>query len=156
MAKTMRCGGCTACCKTHPVPETNKPMGEWCPSCDIGKGCHIYDTRPKGCRTFTCQWLTGHWGGDESRPDRVQFVIDFVCLPNVGFTLILFEVESGALKTEAARTAMRRGITLRYSIMSVPLDDTPILKTRAKVQDDIVLPNGREVRIERMVKGGSS
>jgi hypothetical protein len=35
------------CCKVLGITELQKPVGKWCPHCDIGKGCKIYESRPK-------------------------------------------------------------------------------------------------------------
>ena len=38
------CGDCSLCCK---LPRTDfKEEYQWCKSCDVGKGCNIYSTRP--------------------------------------------------------------------------------------------------------------
>lgn len=70
------CGGCTMCCKVMHVPELEKPAGTWCPHCDIGEGCGIYDERPKPCRDFECLWLQddGRVLLDADRPDRIGVV----------------------------------------------------------------------------------
>lgn len=68
-----KCGGCTACCKTHEVVEIKKPRGVWCTHCDIGKGCRIYLERPQACKSFRCLWLRGV-GDERDRPDRSKVV----------------------------------------------------------------------------------
>ncbi len=67
------CGSCTLCCKLLGVKELNKPQGEWCKHCDIGKGCKIYDSRPNECRNFTCMWIVGMLP-EEMKPDKVHAV----------------------------------------------------------------------------------
>ena len=52
------CGTCTLCCKVLKIEEMAKPQGNWCPQCDIGTGCKIYEDRPKECATFYCGYLT--------------------------------------------------------------------------------------------------
>ena len=42
-----------------------------------GRGCAIYEDRPKGCREWSCLWLLGHFE-DSERPDRVGVVMDMV------------------------------------------------------------------------------
>lgn len=66
LAPGRTCEGCTMCCKLMGISEIAKPKAVWCPHCDIGKGCRIYDTRPDECRSFYCgyrQWreLGEHW-----------------------------------------------------------------------------------------------
>lgn len=69
------CGSCTMCCKVHGIAEIAKPIGKWCPHCEIGKSCRIYDTRPQECRTFHCLWLADERTADHWRPDRSKIVI---------------------------------------------------------------------------------
>ena len=49
------CGDCTLCCKL-PAIKDFKEGYSWCKNCDIGKGCKIYETRPKPCIDFDCMW----------------------------------------------------------------------------------------------------
>lgn len=51
------CGTCTLCCKVLGVTDLNKPRDQWCPHCEVGRGCRIYETRPEGCRQFFCGFL---------------------------------------------------------------------------------------------------
>lgn len=55
------CGTCTMCCKVLRIEALQKPQGEWCPNCAVGKGCKIYSERPTECRNFTCGYLS--WEG---------------------------------------------------------------------------------------------
>jgi hypothetical protein len=64
-------------------------MNTWCPHCDKGKGCRIYDTRPPECGTYRCLWLDTQSYEDPSlrlpencRPDRTKIVIDIQVKPN--------------------------------------------------------------------------
>jgi hypothetical protein len=75
------CGSCTACCRVYAIPELSKPAGKWCDHCAIGKGCKIYETRPKLCVDFKCLWLQSQERdnprerlGAELRPDRCKVV----------------------------------------------------------------------------------
>jgi len=60
------------CCKLLLIKELDKPAGQWCPHCDIGNGCTIYDSRPAPCRSFTCLWLMNPEVPGELRPDKVR------------------------------------------------------------------------------------
>lgn len=93
------CGSCTACCKTHPIPEINKLTGRWCVNCNPGEGCKIYSYRPDPCKGFLCAWLKG-MGRDEDRPDLVRHVMDYV-LTGTPFRLgilQIFEVMKGGFE----------------------------------------------------------
>jgi len=89
-----RCGACTACCKTHEVFEIEKPAGAWCPHCDVGVGCRVYETRPAGCREFQCEWIKSGFG---ERPDHTHAVLDFITEGAFDQLLMIFEAEEGAL-----------------------------------------------------------
>ena len=69
------CGSCTLCCKLIGVEELKKPQNVWCRHCNIGQGCKIYDTRPQGCRDFSCLWLKGLIP-EELKPNDVHHVFD--------------------------------------------------------------------------------
>jgi hypothetical protein len=72
------CGGCTLCCKMVRVEEIEKPAGEWCSHCSLGKGCQIYDTRPTECKTWDCLWLQGAFGNHpDLRPDKCKVVVGY-------------------------------------------------------------------------------
>ena len=79
------CGSCTLCCKVMGVRgevrgvPLRKPRAGWCEHCDVGKGCKVYEDRPKNCVEFTCLWLACHEAGaplpPEYRPDRSRVVL---------------------------------------------------------------------------------
>ena len=71
------CGECTMCCKILGISELEKPAHRWCPHCDKGKGCKVYDTRPQACQQFQCLWLavSSDVLPDDIRPDRSHVVI---------------------------------------------------------------------------------
>lgn len=71
------CGECTLCCKLMGVPELKKPSAKWCPDCDQGKGCTVYDTRPPSCRNFQCFWLMDENFPDDLRPDHIGALMAF-------------------------------------------------------------------------------
>ncbi|MCW2246488.1 hypothetical protein M2352_002079 [Azospirillum fermentarium] len=76
------CGECTLCCKLMGVPELKKPTAKWCVSCDKGKGCTVYDTRPPSCRNFECFWLMNDDFPEEMRPDRINALVYFNDTPD--------------------------------------------------------------------------
>jgi len=69
------CGSCSLCCKVLQIDELQKPVGQWCPNCAVGRGCKIYQTRPSECRTFHCAWLISPDLGEEWQPARAKFVL---------------------------------------------------------------------------------
>ena len=44
------CGDCNMCCKLPEIPSIKKQSFDWCNKCDVGKGCKIYNDRPKKCK----------------------------------------------------------------------------------------------------------
>lgn len=54
--------------------------GDWCPHCEVGKGCKVYDSRPKDCENYACMWLQLREAGkpisDDLRPDRCKVIVD--------------------------------------------------------------------------------
>lgn len=72
MANT--CGTCSMCCKLLRIDEINKPQGKWCPSCKVGVGCRVYDTRPAPCRAFECMYIQPLYSDLplEMRPDKLK------------------------------------------------------------------------------------
>ncbi len=71
-----QCGECTLCCRLLPVSEFNKPANQRCQYQRAGKGCSIYNDRPKSCRIWSCLWLSDQETKDLARPDRSHYVID--------------------------------------------------------------------------------
>lgn len=69
------CGTCTLCCKLIAVVELDKPPGEWCPHCVRKGGCAIHPTRPVGCRTFFCHWMTEKGLSPDWKPERSKLVL---------------------------------------------------------------------------------
>ena len=69
------CGTCTLCCKLIAVTEFNKPPGEWCPHVVRKGGCAIHATRPTGCRTFFCDWMTEKVLGPDWKPEKSKLVM---------------------------------------------------------------------------------
>jgi len=72
---TRTCGECTLCCELLPVSELGKGASERCHYQSL-KGCKVYASRPRGCRLWSCGWLTGEDCADLRRPDRSHYVVD--------------------------------------------------------------------------------
>jgi hypothetical protein len=77
-APARSCGSCSMCCKLPEIPWVdNKPRGHWCKHCKPGRGCGIWDTRPQPCKEFHCEWIKDASLGDEWKPDRSRFYLNF-------------------------------------------------------------------------------
>lgn len=100
------CGECTACCLAIAVDELSKPMGQLCRYCNQGAGCQIYERRPVSCQDFKCEWLKlGNYElfGDEYRPDRCGFILDYCTTGILGPTLQVWEFQSPMLGSPLTR-----------------------------------------------------
>src|SRR5689334_13840773 len=121
MRNTRNCGGCTACCKTHPIQALNNPAGVWCEHCNIGVGCKIYRSRPQECKDFQCDWLLGDFA-EEDRPDVVRIVVGDIDLPGFGPMIALFEVSEWGLNGPFARNLTRRMMEGGYFALHLPVN----------------------------------
>ena len=71
-----QCGSCNGCCDILEVAAVAKPANTLCSHWETGKGCTIYDRRPRMCRSFTCAWLQGHFD-DDWFPEKARMVVHF-------------------------------------------------------------------------------
>ncbi|KRA56748.1 hypothetical protein ASD79_16950 [Caulobacter sp. Root655] len=69
------CGECGQCCKLIGVRELEKAPHVWCRYYKRGKGCGVYEDRPRGCADFACDWLLDTRLDQAWRPDRSGFVL---------------------------------------------------------------------------------
>lgn len=74
-----KCGSCTKCCEGYLQGSANgKPFypGRPCHFISIGKGCSIYDRRPKDpCITYQCQWLANEDIPEWFKPNEINALI---------------------------------------------------------------------------------
>ncbi len=81
------------CCKVYEVPPIdNKPRGIWCKHCKPGRGCGIWETRPQFCRDFHCEWVRDQTFGDEWKPEKAKFVMNF--RENLGVLSVMVDPSS--------------------------------------------------------------
>ena len=59
------------------IEALEKPKGKWCPHCQAGIGCSIYETRPAECQTFHCGYLFDAGLGAEWKPSTCKIVLVF-------------------------------------------------------------------------------
>ena len=57
------------------VPEVKQDF-QWCPHCNPGAGCTIYQKRPGRCRDFNCQWLIDTRFLDYWYPKTAKIIVD--------------------------------------------------------------------------------
>ena len=84
------CGSCMLCCKLLGIREINKPEYQWCTHCKAGRGCTIYDSRPKSCRDFYCGYrqsddVSEAWFPAKSRMLLRAQGIGIICYVDTGY-----------------------------------------------------------------------
>jgi len=94
------CGGCTECCTTQAVVEIGKPRFTKC-AYDDGKGCSHYESRPEGCRQYTCAFIAPGYRDlfhmrSEDRPDKLGLVLYPVLDKKLGPMVIITVSRPGA------------------------------------------------------------
>jgi hypothetical protein len=57
----------------------------------------IYKDRPECCKTYSCLWLTGAFGGEDQRPDKSGLLFELHGTP-FGTMLVVRELRPGILK----------------------------------------------------------
>lgn len=120
-SKDRACGACNACCDVYDVHQLRPMKPQWtlCRHWESGTGCRIYAKRPLECRNFVCWWRVGR-GSVDDRPDRIGCMLDQMPLKKVGTSLMISEMEPGAVGRSsfvqemiAAAMAKRQGIWIR-------------------------------------------
>jgi hypothetical protein len=71
------------CCKLPRIPELDKPAGAWCQHCSPGVGCNAYESRPRTCRDFFCQWIDNSTIPDYWKPEQSKIIL--TTFPQTGF-----------------------------------------------------------------------
>lgn len=94
------CDDCSMCCKLpaleFDIDGIDKPAGEWCAHCRPGKGCAVYDARPKGCASFMCLYLDDPTLGQEWRPTKSKIVGSVTQTEGARGLAYLFFVDAGS------------------------------------------------------------
>lgn len=75
MSGDRHCGSCSMCCKVMRIEELSKPKLTWCHHCNVGKGCAIYESKPRECTDFQCLWLMNESLEDKYKPDKLKIVL---------------------------------------------------------------------------------
>ena len=133
------CGSCTLCCKLIGVTELEKPAGEWCKHCEVGKGCKIYAERPETCSAWHCGWQMLPFLSDVWYPASARMVINVI--RKESHLVMIFCVDPGMRNrwkeprwNERLRRLARVGMEQSVPIFLVRVEDG---------QDRwVILPNG--------------
>ncbi|HEV7345732.1 MAG TPA: YkgJ family cysteine cluster protein [Devosia sp.] len=98
------CDGCTACCSFPPIrTETlQKPANTICQHCVEGKGCTIYEVRPRVCRGFFCGWFFIPELGPEWHPSNSGVVLRTESSDDEAVTLLILRLSSFLVSEEFA------------------------------------------------------
>ena len=70
------------CCKLLDIDVLEKPRGQWCPKCDVKRGCTIYAERPDPCRRFYCGYMRIKDLDERWKPSRSKFLVNFESAAN--------------------------------------------------------------------------
>ncbi|RJX32062.1 MAG: hypothetical protein C4516_05340 [Oxalobacter sp.] len=75
-----QCGECMVCCEYMPISAKGliKPAQTLCPHVIVNRGCSIYETRPKVCRTWHCLWRRDASMPNEMRPDKSRMIFSLI------------------------------------------------------------------------------
>ena len=131
------CGSCTLCCKLIGVTELEKPAGEWCKHCEVGKGCKIYAERPETCSAWHCGWRMLPFLSDVWYPASARMVINVI--RKESHLVMIFCVDPG-MRNSLERTALERTLASSRSLGHSP-------KWRGQVGTQCcAVANGREPR----------
>jgi len=94
-----KCGNCTKCCEGHLSGEAlghSFYKGKPCHFIAIGKGCTVYEKRPKDpCATYKCGWLYNPDIPEWFKPNEINAIvnmrvingIEYLSLKEAGQTL---------------------------------------------------------------------
>jgi hypothetical protein len=92
-------------------------MNTWCPHCDKGKRCRIYDTaaKPPSCTKYNCLWLDTQKFDDPGlrlpeslRPDRTKVVVDIFEDPNYRAAIFWIDLSyPTAIESEANQSLIK-------------------------------------------------
>ena len=86
---------------------TRKTNGRPCWYC-AENSCSIYEERPRSCRDYKCQWLSGNVPEERFRPDKTGIVQDIYRIKLFDTAIvILWEAKENALRQPEAWELMR-------------------------------------------------
>ena len=157
LAPGRACGSCTLCCKVMRIRELDKPPGEWCPHCAIGKGCKIYDSRPEDCRIFYCGYLIWDTLPDYWFPANSKIVVT----SELGGDRLTFHVDPARpdawrkepFYSDIRRMSANRPHKLAQVLVRVDRNSTVIFPER-EIELGYVSPDERIITFEIMTPNG--
>jgi hypothetical protein len=112
------CGSCTLCCKLMGVVAIAKAVNSWCPHCQKGKGCRIYDSRPEECRAYACEWLTKPTWPEALKPDKCRVVFSMLDEGGPFLHVIADPGYPGALQDPLVREAIERARSRNLDVIA--------------------------------------
>jgi hypothetical protein len=79
------------CCDVFYIEDLDKARDTLCNHCEAGKGCGIYEQRPKPCIAFHCAYLTWPHLDERWKPANCKFI-----LVPVSPTFLTIRMEKGS------------------------------------------------------------
>jgi len=135
----MECDGCTLCCMVFPIPWLDKKAGEWCPHCDIGVGCKVWDNGvSEECKKFVCAYNQVNASPD-MRPDRCKVIFEKV--DKTMFLGTMHPHYNDAYKKKAIQREIKAMLKKGFSVVlnSYTIDKPIIIAGRDRRAKDVWL-----------------
>lgn len=116
------CGTCTKCCEGWLKGEAlgyRFHQGKPCHFVSIGKGCTVYEKRPKDpCSTYTCSWLKNEEIPEWMKPSEINAILDFQITDGVEYMRV---TEAGLVLDSRVLTwviqyALSKNINLTWTV----------------------------------------
>lgn len=141
---TRSCGFCNACCVNFSVEAIGKPEYTPCQhlKCGIKKGCSIYQERPAVCESFFCEWVLGHIGTENDRPDKIGVMYHY--RSGTAFAKIILiadEVRDGAFLEPQAHT------------LTSAIGESELVLLRTKTTRKVIGPPHEMGRVKPIIEG---
>lgn len=93
---TRECGTCTKCCEGYlsgNIKGKSFYSGKPCHFVALGKGCSIYEERPKEpCISYKCSWLVDENIPEWFKPNEINAIVDVRKIQNISYLNV---VEAG-------------------------------------------------------------
>jgi hypothetical protein len=98
------CGTCTKCCEGWLSGNAHGHSfyrGKPCHFIAIGKGCGIYEQRPKDpCVSYSCAWLTNADLPEWMKPSEINAIVDFRKIDNTDIQYIKIHEAGETLRSD--------------------------------------------------------
>jgi hypothetical protein len=114
------CGTCTKCCEgwlSGSALGHSFYTGKPCHFIAIGKGCSVYDKRPKDpCVVYNCGWLTNADLPEWMKPNEINAIIDFKKIKNTDIEYIRVVEAGETLRSDVLSWLISYSLLKRYNL----------------------------------------